>query len=228
MAKINLLVVDDEKLFAEFITDYLNSLPGFKVVATLYDGSQVIETLSGIKTDIVLLDLSMPRVDGMETIYKIKTENAQVRIIVLTSIVDPTVLKKLINACVDGIITKYTRKEEIVKGILMVSNGGTYYSKEIIAQLTSMPDIQENEIPHHADITGRELQILDLIAQQMTSHEIAEKLVISLRTVETHRRNMMRKLNVKNAAGLIQAASDFKLVKSLNLKTMKQKNVNIS
>lgn len=213
MGAIKLLIVDDEKLFAEFLADFFNSLPDYEVLDVLHNGIRVVDIVKSKKPDIILLDLSMPELNGFETIQSLRKASAKVKIVILSSIIDTKNLKNLAFYGVEGVITKNTNKEEIEKGIRKVFFEGYFYSKELMHYFTEDVIRKESKKFLNLDLSGREIEILSLIIKQKTSTEISKMLNISIRTVETHRRNMMKKLNVKNTAGLIQAAGELNLVK---------------
>jgi len=135
MKRIKLLIVDDEKLFAEFLSDFFGSLNEFKVIAVLHDGSQVLDYVKAKKPDIVLLDLNMPKLNGLETIKQLRNASVNIKIIVLSSIIDTVVLKKLSNTGVEGVITKNTHKDEIEKlDFYYAKNQNIWMDLEIISK----------------------------------------------------------------------------------------------
>ncbi len=215
MAAIKLLIVDDEKLFAEFLSDFFKSKPHeYEVLDVLHNGRRVVDIVEARKPDVLLLDLSMPELNGFETIHSLRKKSSDVKIVILSSIIDTKNLKNLAFQGVEGVITKNSSKEEIEKGVRSVFYEGSYYSKELMHFFT-VDVIKKETVKYlNIDLTDREIEVLSLIIKQFTSAQISEKLKIGLRTVETHRRNMMRKLNVKNTAGLIQAAGELNIVKT--------------
>lgn len=218
MDSIKLLVVDDERLFAEFLSDYFNSIDDFEIVGVLHDGTNVIESVKTRNPDIVLLDLNMPKQNGFVTIKELKSVSAIVKIVILSSFIDSDTLKNLSNSGIDGILTKNSPKAEIEKCIRIVYSDGFYYSRELMKYLTDNSDNKESPKIFKLVLSKREIEVLTLIANQHTSSEISEIIKISARTVETHRRNMLQKLNLKNTAGLIKAASEMNLVNSKDIK----------
>lgn len=203
---IKVLVADDHQMFIDGIVALINNEKEINVVAEALDGSGVIDCLKENSVDIVLLDINMPGLNGIETLSIVKERFPSVRVIILTMHNKQEYIKDLMHKGAEGYILKNTGKKELLEAIKTVYAGRTYFSKEVTE--TIMKGLTKSSLQNTVDIqlTAREKEILILIVQELSSKEIAEKLFISTNTVETHRKNLMAKLDAKNLAGLVKYA----------------------
>lgn len=199
--KYKLLIVDDHLIFLESLSLLIESMPEFELVNTAINGKEALIKLQESEVDILLCDYMMPHMDGVELIFRMKENFPNVKILMLTGNEDITGIKKAIQMGVTGVILKNTRKEEFKKALLSVGEGTTYYSSSVMQILSQNPSPEENQ---NETLSKRELEILKLIAQSLTGIQIAEKLHISYNTVETHRKNIFRKLGVNTSHALIR------------------------
>jgi two-component system, NarL family, nitrate/nitrite response regulator NarL len=199
--KYKLLIVDDHLIFLESMSLLIDSLPEFELVGTASNGKEALLKLQEFEVDILLCDYVMPQMDGIELIFRMKENFPSVKILMLTGNEEVTGIKKAIQMGVTGIILKNTRKEEFKKALLSVAEGMTYYSSSVMQILSHNPLTEENQ---NETLSKRELEILKLIAESFTGIQIAEKLHISYNTVETHRKNIFRKLGVNTSHALIK------------------------
>jgi DNA-binding NarL/FixJ family response regulator len=210
---IKVIIADDHQMFIEGIKSLLGSERDIKVVGEALNGKAVLAELGRNKVDIVLLDINMPEMDGIETTKQIRQSYPDVKILMLTMYNNQEFIFGLMNAGASGYILKNTGKTELVEAIMAVQAGKTYYSKDvtetILANFTKKPAEQKMDL---AQLTEREKDVLKLIAQEYNTGEIAEKLFISTNTVETHRKNLLSKLHAKNIAGLVKFAVQTGLV----------------
>jgi DNA-binding NarL/FixJ family response regulator len=200
MEKIRIAVVDDHDLFREGIKLVLSLIKDFSVVFDTSDGFEFIRTLPQTEYDIVLMDIDMPQLSGIETTSRSVQIRPDLKIIALTMFSDIGYYSRMIQAGVKGFILKKANKFELEQAIHAVHQGGNYFSHEILKKLAYQ---YTNPQSVHDNFTKRELEIILLICQGFTSPEISENLHISLKTVETHRFNIFQKSGVKNTAGLI-------------------------
>ncbi len=222
MAKVNsirILVVDDHNLVREGIKSVLKSQKKYKVsIDEAEDGLDAVRKCSVHTYDLVLMDIKMPGMDGISATREImKKRNYPV--IGLTMHSEETFASKMLEAGARGYVLKNAGSEELVKAIARVLEGGLYFSNDISIKLIERIEREKlgrkpRLIKRDDDgiLSRRENEILRMIADQHTNDEIAEKLNISKRTVDTHRRNIMVKLNVKNTAGLIRCAVEMHLL----------------
>ncbi|OIP00677.1 MAG: hypothetical protein AUJ97_07740 [Bacteroidetes bacterium CG2_30_32_10] len=201
MGKIRIAIIDDHDLFREGIKLVLNQIDEFEVVFDHANGLNFIEFLKNSIPDIVLMDINMPEIDGIETTKKAIDLFPELKIIALSMFSDTLHYSQMINAGVRGFVLKKTKKHELQQAIIEVYNGGVYFSQEIIQKLAFQSLNFSKKLTE--DITNREFDILDLVCQGKTSQEISEKLFISPKTVEVHRTNILRKADVRNTAELI-------------------------
>jgi two-component system, NarL family, nitrate/nitrite response regulator NarL len=199
--KYKLLIVDDHLIFLESMSLLIESLSEFELVGTASNGKEAIIKLQELEVDILLCDYKMPQMDGIELIFRMKESFPNVKILMLTGNEDVSGIKKAIQMGVTGIILKNSRKDELKKALLSVGDGTTYYSSSVMQILSQSPSNEENQ---NETLSKRELEILKLIAQSFTGIQIAEKLHISYNTVETHRKNIFRKLGVNTSHALIK------------------------
>jgi two-component system, NarL family, nitrate/nitrite response regulator NarL len=199
--KYKLLIVDDHLIFLESMSLLLESISEFELVGMASNGKEALDKLKESEVDILLCDYMMPQMDGVELIFRMKEIFPNVKILMLTGNEDISGIKKAIQMGVTGIILKNTRKEELKKALISVGEGTTYYSPSVMQILSQNTSKEDNQTE---TLSKRELEILKLIADSYTGIKIAEKLHISYNTVETHRKNIFRKLGVNTSHALIK------------------------
>ncbi|MDX1637639.1 MAG: response regulator transcription factor [Balneolaceae bacterium] len=216
MQTINVLVADDHEILRFGVTRYLNNADDINVVGEASTGEECIELFKEHSPDVCILDISMPKKDGIETATELRSIDKEVKILILSMHIDKDILDKVLKANINGYLLKNTEKTELLHAIRSVMKGQQVFSDPISKLLTDSY-INRNDTNHKHDeldvnITKREHEILNLIVEGLTSQEIAEKLYISPRTVDTHRFNLMQKLDIKNTAGLVRFAIENNLV----------------
>lgn len=203
---INILIADDHQMFIDGIRSLLENYEEIKIVAEANNGEEVMDAIQKHTPHVVLLDINMPKMNGVEAIRKIHKVYPDVKVIMLTMYNTQEHIAQVIANGAQGYILKNTGKEELLKAIHTVFGGETYFSKEVtdkvIQIIRNHGNIPEGEI----QLSKRETDIIKLIAQEKTTKEIAKELFISENTVETHRKNILSKLNVRNTAGVIKYA----------------------
>ncbi|MCV9387621.1 response regulator transcription factor [Reichenbachiella ulvae] len=201
---IRILIVDDHKMFLQGLHSILKDQEEIEVVDTVSSGEEAIQLLEGQPIDVVLTDVSMPGVDGIQLSQYIKKELPNTKVLVLSTHSDPATIHQLISAQVEGYVLKNAEKEELVHGIKKVFQGEKYFSEEVQEKYTrSLFAVVPDEKPK-VELSKREREILALIVEEYTAQQIAEELFISQHTVNTHRKNLLSKLRVKNTAGLVK------------------------
>jgi len=204
---IRIIIADDHLMFIDGIKALLGNEPEVNIVGHALNGVALLSLLEKEKTDIILLDVNMPVMDGIETTKQVCQKYPDVKIIMLTMHNNHEFIYGLIHAGASGYILKNTGKEELMDAIRSVYKGKTFYSEDvketIMQNISQRPAEQKIEATR---LTDREKEVLKLIAMEYNTHEIAEKLFISINTVETHRKNLLSKLNAKNIAGLVKFA----------------------
>lgn len=213
-AVTRLLIVDDHQMLIDGIKALLQEEPTFEIVAQAQNGIQALEILKSNAIDIVLTDISMPEMDGIELTQKIKQDYPDVKILALSMFSEKQMIREMVDAGVSGYILKNTGREELVGALSKIASGGIFFGDEVTNEMMRMmTDQEKSELKKEiVNLTFREREILKLIAKEYSNSKIAEELFISERTVETHRKNIFRKTNTKSIVGLIKYAIEHKLV----------------
>lgn len=212
---INLLIADDHRMMLDGLTAMLKDEPDFHVAGTASNGLEVLDILEKKGIHVVLLDINMPVMDGMETCRQIKKLHPLVRILVLTMYDEGGLISGMIKNGAHGYILKNIGKEKLAEAIRAVYRGGIYFpapvKEKLLFNLMGQKE-QKTEliIPR---LTRREKEIIRLIVDEQTTQEIADQLFISVKTVESHRKHLLQKLNVRNTAGLVRTAIEKGLLK---------------
>lgn len=209
---LQLLLADDHKIFSDSLSMLLSGFEGVEVIGQVNDGKQVLSFLERFPVDLVLSDLHMPYMSGVEMILQIRRRFPAVRVLVLTMAEDSVHIREALQAGATGYILKSAGKEELEKALLAIAAGQNYISDKVLQELYRPSEPAHETADLLTALTGRELDVIKLIAQEHSSNQIAEKLFISLNTVETHRKNLFKKLIVKNSLGLIKFALKHGLV----------------
>jgi DNA-binding NarL/FixJ family response regulator len=203
------MIADDHQIFVDGIKSLLQNEQGIEVVGEALNGKHLLGQIPHVKPEVILLDINMPEMDGLEAAAKIATDHPEMRIIMLTMHERADFITKLISAGVAGYLLKNSSRADLVEAIRTVHAGGTFYSRQVTQTVMDSfrkKATQGNSDPE-AELTPREMEVLKLIAQEFTTKEIGEKLFISHHTVESHRKNLLSKLGKKNTAGLAAYAA---------------------
>jgi DNA-binding NarL/FixJ family response regulator len=211
MEKIKIYIVDDHKLFVEGLTSLLSDDTDFKIVDYSLSANEFLKIYKYLDVDIYLMDINIPDIPGTQLTSMLKNDKPDAKILALTMYDDFDYVEKMISSGANGYILKSASIEELSLAIRTVAGGGKYFGSDIqdvvfskIADRTKGKNSStDNSIAH---LTRREKEIISLIAQEYTTHQIAEKLFISERTVETHRKNIFSKTKVKSVIGLSRFA----------------------
>ncbi|WP_428742024.1 response regulator [Tenacibaculum sp.] len=208
--KIKVHIADDHKILIDGVIALLNTEDDIKVEGYSLTGREVINWSSKNTADVLVLDINMPEMDGIEVLKTFKQRNTKIKTIILSSLSDPKLVQEMIALGANGFVDKSRANEQIIDAIKVVHNGIQYISEDIKVKLLELYASDSKETIEaelvHEDLTEREIAVLKLIAEEKSSNEIAEKLNISLKTVETYRSNLYKKLKVKNVVGLAMYA----------------------
>jgi DNA-binding NarL/FixJ family response regulator len=204
---INVHLADDHQILIDGIVAVLKTEHQINVIGFSLDGQSVIDWFNENVADVLILDIGMPKVDGIDVLRSLQANGKLPNTIVLTSYNDIKLIKEVLKLGAKGFITKVSAGENIIEAIKIVNDGELYFSKDIRNKIVdSFTGIKASEEEHFKEYFGmlseREFTILKLVAEEHTNKEIAEELFISIATVETHKKNIMTKLGVKNALGL--------------------------
>src|SRR5699024_612372 len=216
MASISVLIAEDHEIVRYGISSYLSSAEDITIAGETSTGDLCIELNKQKQPEICLLDISMPGKSGIEAAKEIRSINPDAKILILSMHIDQAKLKELLNVGIDGYLVKDIEKDELLRSIRAVVKGQRVFSKAISDMMTrSFLSREESGQPSPGKkLTKREKEIITLIAKGLTSNEIADKLYISPRTVDTHRSNLMEKLELKNIAELVRYAIKHDLISS--------------
>lgn len=201
---VRVLIADDHEISRIGIRRLLSASQDIEIVAEAVNGQQTIDLVKSLRPQVVLLDVLMPGMSGIEAAQRIKAETPETLIIMLSSSEDEKQVERAMYAGADGYLSKEVGSAELAEAIRNVTIGERVYSRTIINSLEGKQQEAESEPP--ISLTKREEEIVALVAKGLTSQDIAKKLFISPRTVETHRARIMDKLGVNNAAGLVRFA----------------------
>lgn len=212
MRNIKIVIADDHKLFREGLKSLLAKEENFEVIGEATNGRELLDLLPEIRPDVVLIDLSMPEVSGLEVLQEAKTRLPHIKFIVLTMYDDGQYVAKSVRNGAFGYLLKNADEEELKTAVRqVVLQGKKYFNPHISELLINSMAIQQ---PRAQNLSEREQEVLYLVAQGKTTKDIAHELFVSTRTIETHRANIMKKLEVHNTAELIKKAMELKLIDS--------------
>lgn len=216
MKKIRILVVDDHPLARFGIKNQLKDVEDLVVVGEAEDGEAAMQKVKELHPDVVILDLFIPVLSGFEVVKLVRKDFPDVHVLILTAYEQEEYLYQALEFGAEGYLLKSAEKEELMAGVRTVSKGERAFSpriKEFIVKgyLTNRDFNRSNQLPP-SSLTTREKEILDLVSQGLTNQQIAEKLFISSRTIDTHRTNIMHKLGVHDVAHLVRYAIEHGLV----------------
>jgi DNA-binding NarL/FixJ family response regulator len=206
-------IIEDEVLLRDLLCDLISNQSDLQVIGTSGDGSEGYRKCLEVKPDILVCDIQLPGLNGIEIIQRVKTELPSMRVLAVSGVFNISRIKRVLMTKPDGIIEKASGLAVMEKALHAVASGQVFYSPEIIRKMPELLTATE----HDGDLeslTPREREVLQLIAEGLTTKEIAEKLFISVRTADVHRSNIMNKLNVHNVAGLTRMAIAFGLVEA--------------
>lgn len=210
MNEIKLIIADDHELFRKGLAELLRKHDDIKVVKSVGDGLEFMELVnSQFDADIVLLDITMPNMDGFQVLKELKTLNSNIKPIVISMHNDGNYIAKCAKMGAYGYLLKNTDESELILAIRSVYSGKKYFSAEISEKMINFMSTQSIS---EDVLSNKETEVLGLISKGLTTKEIAAKLFVSSRTIETHRANILKKLEVKNTAELIKKATEMNLV----------------
>jgi two-component system, NarL family, response regulator NreC len=204
---IRIIVADDNRLLRELLVNSLVDSRDIEVVAEVNDGKEAVARSKALQPDIVLMDIDMPVLDGVEATVKILRDLPEVRVIALSGHSNKKYIKKMLEAGAAGYLNKNCEYDELVKAIYAVHAGNKYLSEEITGiVIKDYLGGEEGPSEAESELSERELEILKLIVDGVPVSSIAEKLFVSVKTINTHRQNILEKLNLKSTADLVKYA----------------------
>ena len=210
---MNLLITDDHQLIADGLTKILEDEKTIGEIHIASNGKEAVEKALSLDIDCVIMDINMPELSGIEATKLIKKAKPQIKILTVSMLSDAAIVNKMLKAGADAFINKDTGKSELLKALGLVMKGEKYISPQISFNLFShLGDRNVHIADQEMHLTTRELEIVRHIADGLTNREIAGKLFISIATVDTHRKNILAKLQLKNTASLVKYAANNKLL----------------
>jgi DNA-binding NarL/FixJ family response regulator len=219
--KIKIHLADDHQVLIDGILAVLKTNSDFEVVGFSLNGEGLVDRVIRNKADVLVMDINMPEKDGIQVLREMSEVGFPCKVIILSSYDDAKLIKEVIKLGASGYLTKQCAGENIVDAINTVAYGNQYFSEAIkdkIFNLYTGNSNLQNQVLNAEElissITGRELEILNLISQEKSGKDIGEMLSISVNTVETHRKNLMKKLNVKSSIGLVIFATKHNLIEN--------------
>ncbi|WP_374173462.1 response regulator [Flavobacterium tructae] len=217
--KIRIHLADDHQVLIDGLSNLLQTVENFEVVGKSYDGDTVYEDITLNNPDILILDISMPKKDGIEVVKELQQKNVPCKIIILSSYDDLKIIKEVMKLGVKGYLTKKCAGENIIEAVEAVYQGQEYYCDAVREKIFNIfsnnnPKLNKNIKVDNPILSAREIEIITLIALEYSGKEIGEQLFISTNTVETHRKNIMKKLQIKGSIGLVKYALKNNLINS--------------
>jgi DNA-binding NarL/FixJ family response regulator len=211
---IKVLLADDHPMVREGLRLAINSTSGQQVIGTAGNAAEALQLIASLKPDLLLTDISMPGVSGIELTREALKQNPGLKVIIMSMHENDAYINNAVQAGAQGYLLKDSDKNELSEAIQMVMDGGKYFSKSVSQILVNgMYNKQEDaSASDNSGLSNREIEVLRLIAQGLSNKEIAAKLFLSVRTIDAHRYNIMQKLDVKNTAEMIRSAVKLKIV----------------
>lgn len=202
---LHVLIVDDHELFREGIKTIIRGFDFAEVIGEAGDGKEVLRLVEQQQPDVILMDIKMPEMNGIEATEKIKRDYPHIQVVALSLYGDEAYLESMLEKGVSGFILKNTDSDNLERALRLIGKGKNYFSEELIPYFTKKY-IGGDDASDQDKLTKREIEVLQLIGEGCSNKDIAEKLFISLRTVKNHRANLNMKTGSKNTAGLLAYA----------------------
>jgi two-component system response regulator NreC len=205
---VRLLLVDDHKMMREGLAALLHDVPDIQIVGEASDGREALDLIRTLHPDVVVMDVGMPELNGVEATRRIRAEFEGVRVIALSTHTDKRYVHHMLEAGANGYVLKISAHEELIRAVRAASQGRTYLSPEIAGLVVerSTSTNAGRDVSVYSTLSSREREVLQLVAEGKTSAETAKEMHISVKTVETHRRNIVQKIGIHGTAELTKYA----------------------
>ena len=212
MMRKKVVLADDHQFLLDGIMTILKEMPSVEIVATAQNGFELMDVVARQKPELVILDLNMPGYDGLQCLKKIKNDFPETKVLILTNYSQPELVEDVKQIGADGYLIKNSSAAELKAAVTSVLSGGKYYPSA--NELKSVADDSYffDEFLKKYQLTKREVEIIRMVCREMSTKEIATQLYLSELTINTHRRNVFRKLDIKNVAGLMNFAKNNQLL----------------
>jgi DNA-binding NarL/FixJ family response regulator len=209
---IKVLIADDHQMFIDGLKSMLEETDGIQIIGQAMNGLEVMEICNQVAVDVVIMDISMPEMDGVEATRELLKKHPHIKVLGLSMFNDRNYISDLLKAGAHGYILKNTGKEELVKALETLESGENYLGVEVEKTLLSSFMKKPSQMEVIEKLSKREQEVLESIASGLTTNEIADKLFISKNTVETHRKNLLYKLKARNTAELVNNAYQKRII----------------
>jgi DNA-binding NarL/FixJ family response regulator len=207
---MRILIADDHEIFLDSLSMLIATFPDVEVVGNCKNALEVLDFLQNQTIDLLVTDYKMPQMSGIELTLQLRQKYPQIKVLMLSVSEEAEMIREAFQAGVWGYMMKKSGKGELQKAVESIKNGQRYFSESVVFELMRLgltDNIPQNEISQEFNkLTEREIEIIKLIVNELSSQEIAEKLFIAPKTVETHRHNILKKLGLKNTVGLTKYA----------------------
>lgn len=200
-------IIEDQTILCDLLQETLATMADFDVIGSEANGLRACERCLADPPDVVVLDLMLPGMDGVDILYRLKHERPEIRVLVFSANFNPVLLRQVVEAGAEGFIEKTAGLDEFRRAIEDVSNGQDYFGSAVVDVLRRIM-VQPASGGRGRGLTRREREILELVVESLTSQEIAERLGLSVKTVQNHRTSLMKKVGVHNVAGLLRYAME--------------------
>ncbi len=220
MRPVKILLVDDHKVIRDGVRNYLSEDPEkFQVVGEAPNGKEALDIMDRVHPDLIMLDINMDEMDGITLAKRVRERDEEIAMIALTMLNETLHIKQMLNVGVRGYLLKNCGATQVKEAITAVLRGECYYSpevtKNILNHLSNRVAKPTSNLNESVSLTKREKEVLELIVKEYSNQEIADKLFISLRTVDAHKRNLLEKTGARNVAGLVKYAYSHNLYEGI-------------
>jgi DNA-binding NarL/FixJ family response regulator len=219
MKKISVLLADDHMIVRQGLHSLLSLEPDIEVLGEAENGRQAVQLVARLKPDVVVMDIAMPQLNGLEATRQINKEKISTKVIILSSYSDDELIQQLTEAGIAGYLIKQTAANDLINAIREAHKGNAFYSPSVSKRLFDyyrQANFEGKPVKRHSErFTSRELEVLQLVAEGRVNKQIAAELCISTKTVEKHRQQVMDKLDIHDVAGLTRYAIAHGIIESL-------------
>ena len=214
-----IIIADDHALILDGIKSLISTDASLEIVGTSNDGEEVLRLIDETEeVDLLILDINMPRMDGIEVTKALKSRHPEIKVLILSMYNRSEFIKTLIAAGADGYILKDSSRDVLIEAIQTLCRGERYFSKEILENLIdSYVETDKSRDLIRVELSDREKEVVKLIAEEKSTAEIAEALFLSVHTINSHRKSILNKLDVKNTAGIFRYAIQTGIIKGFDL-----------